>query len=477
MGNPAHQGGRRFRRTRLTAGASVVLLGLTVLLAPQGAAQESEPESGEIRNGTSKAVALTSKVAPGVGSLELGITAGTAVTQVTNQLAQATSQTLDLGLIGTSLTSEGCDGTSNFEAEDLPQPTSVDNRAGDTSASRDESGSDGSPLALGRMQVEAVQTPPTAVARTRSSAADLDGGLRFGGGEARAESRVLPDQGREAVAAATSSLAIADALELSGMRWYAHHRTGVEPLAEGTFEIGKAEVGGLPFPTDDLAAVERAVNDLLVPAGITITFPRVERMLDPTDLIRVTPMRIELRDSPVGKTALGPALDLTREQRGQLFDSLVEAYCDSASALLVGDIAVSVVSGTGFLTIELGGVQASSADLEVGNPFGEIPPFAGLPPATPEISGGAAVGTSAPSGSFVPGPTPPTTVAWNGQHQALPARSIGPVEELCESLHPNGASCSEGSAAAVGAVGLLATAAMAAADVLRQRRQAAAGVV
>jgi hypothetical protein len=35
--------------------------------------------------------------------------------------------------------------------------------------------------------------------------------------------------------------------------------------------------------------------------------PRVERFEKPTDLIRVTPLLITLRDSPAGKPPSGPA--------------------------------------------------------------------------------------------------------------------------------------------------------------------------
>lgn len=466
----------RYRRTHVTAAASVTMLGLSVLLAPGGVAQEvpqSAPESGEIRNGTAKAVATVAKIAPGVGQLELGITMGTAVTQLTNDLAQATAQTADLGLIGSSLTSEGCDGDASFTPDQLPQPTSVDNRKGDASQSRDEGGTDGAPVALGRMQVEATEDAPASRAVASSTILGSPDLLRIGGGDAESSTRVLPGEGREATATVTSSLSITDAVRLDGMRWHATHRTGVDPLAEGAFELGRAEVGGVPLPTEDLASAEAAINEALAPTGISISLPRVQRMLEPTDLIRVTPMRIEIRDSPLGKTALGPALDATRDQRVQLFDDLVELYCDSASVLLVGDIGISVVAGTGFLTVDLGGVQASSSDLEVGNPFGTIEPF--------ELGGvsipGTGVDTSTaapPAGSPpVAGVSPPSTVAAAPAVGAVPARATGPVEELCESLHPNRGTCSEGAAAAVGVVGLLATVGMAGADVLRQRRQAA----
>lgn len=469
------QGTRRYRRTQATAAASVAALGLAVLLAPSGVAQEalvSEPETGEIRNGTAKAIATVAKIAPGVGQLELGITMGTAVTQVTNDLAQATAQTADLGLIGSSLTSEGCDGDASLTPDQLPQPTSVDNRKGDASVTRDEMGADGSPGALGRMRVEAVEDAPASTAVATSGLLGSPDLVRIGAGEAEAATRVLPGEGREATATVTSSLSVAGALRLDGMRWHARHRTGVDPVAEGVFELGRAELGGAPLPTEDLAAAETAINQALAPSGISISLPRVRRLLDPADLVQVTPLRIELRDSPIGKTALGPVLDATREQRVQLFNDLVEMYCDSAGALLVGDIGISVVSGTGFLTVDLGGVQASSADLEVTNPFGTIQPFTpgdvSIPGAV--VGGGAASPAGAPS-TAAGGFAPPSTVAGAPVQRAVPARATGPVEEVCESLHPNRDACSEGAAAAVGVAGLLATVGMAGADVVRQRRQ------
>lgn len=472
------RGRRGFRRTWQTAAASTALLGLTVAFAPGGAAQGA-PAEAEIGNGTAKAVAVIARYAPGVGNLSLGITNGTAVTQVTNALAQATSQTTDLGLIGGSLTSESCGDAGSLKPEDLPQPTFVDNREGDTAESRDESGTDGSPLGFGRMQVEALQEPPAATARTTAAAFEVPDALRLGGGVARAETRVLPGEGREALATVRSSLSIEGVLELEGMRWFAHHRTGLEPLAEGGFDVGRAEVGGLPFPTDDLGALEEAVNTALAPSGITVSFPRATHQTEPNDLMRVTPMRIVLRDSPAGKATLGPALTLTREQRSELFDQLAAAYCKSAGLLLVGDIAVSVAAGTGFLVVELGGVEASSADLVLTNPFGEIPPLTAGPAATPAVSGGAPLGGGGGSGTdtgLLP-TSPPSTVPGGGAQRPRPVRATGPVEELCESLHPKGASCSEGAAAAVGVVGLLATVGMAGADVVRQRRQALLGEV
>lgn len=456
-----------YRRTAAALAATVAVTAGTLLAAPAGHAEELEatpPESGEIRNGTAKAIATVGLVGPGVGNLALAMTTGTAVTQVTNSLAQATSQAADLGLIGSSLTAETCRGTQNVEPEDLPQPLSVDNRDGDAQATAAEGGGDGGP-ALGHKAAAATDEPPAARARTTGVRMELPGIGEIGGGEAEASTRVLPGAGREAVATVRAAVRLAGAVELSGMRWRAHHRTGTDPLAEGAFTVEEAVVGGAPVPTGDTAALEDAVNAALEPLGLTVRFPTVERVTAPNDFVRVTPLLVELRDSPAGKAVLGPVLDATRDQRGQAFDDLVAVACDLASLLLVGDVAVSVVGGTGFLTLGIGGVEASSGDLAVGNPFGVAPPLA--PTAAP-LAGGAP-GVAPTPGAPVPG-TPGAVPGAAPTPATRPARATGPVEEVCESLHPNGTRCSEGAAVVVGLLGLLATVGVAGADVVRQRR-------
>ena len=459
----------RWRNTRRTALVSCLALALAV---GGQRASDAAPTPAEVGNGTAKATATTSRIAPGVGQLELGMTNGTAVTQVTNSLAQATSQVMDLGLIGTSLTSVDCEGNQNVKPEDLPQPTSVDNRNGDAKASADEYSDPSSPVGAGRKEVEAKHSVPESHATTTSAAIQLAPAFEIGGARAEALTRVLPGKGREALAAVETSIDVGGVFALSGMRWSARHRTGTEPLAEAAFEIGRAELGGLPFPSDDLGALEEALNQLLVPSGITVTFPKVERFTEPTDLIRATPMRIEIRDSPAGKAALGPALELTRTQREQLFDEIVSFYCQSASLLLVGDIGVSIAAGTGFLVVDLGGVEATSGDLVLTNPFGApiVPPQAGVAP------GGAAASPSTPGTPGVPGTSGgvPATVAPGTVDEVatVPAGSSGPLVELCESIHPNGSpGCSTGAAWAVGLVGVLATVGVAGTEVVWQRRR------
>jgi hypothetical protein len=453
--------------------------GLSSSTAPAAAQDlpQSPAETGTIRNGFAKATALVGRIGPGVGNLELAMRGGVAVTQVTNSLAQATSQTADLGLIGSSLTGEGCSGRpATFTPEDLPQPTFVDNRKGDAELARDESGTDGSPLGAGRMQVAATKAPVGATASTTSAAFELAPGVSIGGGRGQSTTKVLPGEGRQAEATVTSSLNLGGIVTMDGMQWRAFHRTGVKPLAAASFDIGRATVGALPFPTDDMGAFESAANTALAPFGVTMSFPRIERFQKPSDLVRVTPMRITLQDSQVGKTLLGPALDASREQRGELFEQLAAAMCDAAGAFLVADVVVSVIAGTGFVTVEFGGAEALSSDFGLVNPFGAAvaPPstFDAVPPA---LAGTAATDlpAAAPGISITPPVAAITTLPAApvvGGQQAVPASAIT-LSEVCESIHPNGDRCRDGAAVAFGLLALLAASAIAVAEVVWNRRR------
>ena len=473
----AHQ--PSWRRTRRTGVVAVAALAATIAWAGAGHAQ-TEP----VGNGTATAIAGVARYAPGVGQLALGATNGTAISKVTNDLAQATAQSTDLGLIGSSLTSEGCDGEATITPDQLPQPTFTDNRNGDASEVRDESGTQDAPAGVGRMFVEAFEDPVAANAEATMGAFGLAPIIEVGGGKSTAIARVLPGEGREAIATAVADVALADGLvEFAGMQWFAQHRTGVETIAQAGFRIGSGTVGGVPVPLEEIAQVEATANEVLAPLGLRLDFPEVERLTDGSDLIRVSPLRIELRDTPVGKLVFGPVLEATREQRLQLFDELTTQICDLAGVLLVADIAVSVVAGTGFLVLEVGGARATSSDLEVFDPFGDLPtgtggaapspsgaaPSVDVPTPQPASAPGAAgvvspaVSTPAAATTPAPGATPLVT---------QPARvTPGAIEEVCESVHPNRSpSCSTGAVAAVGVLGLLATVGAAGLDVRRRRQ-------
>ena len=446
--------------------AALVLLGVcfVAVTAPADAPSRPATASGAAPRRQS---ALIARYAPGVGQLELAVSGGIAVTQLTNYLAQATAHTADFGLIGTALAAETCRGNRYFQESDYPQPTSVDNREGDAHLSRDESRSDGAPVGAGRMEVSATKAVPAASATTTGVASGVTAAVEIGQGTADAVTRVIPNEGREAIATVSSSVDVGGGLlQLRGLRWFAHHRTGAEPLAEASFEIGGATFGGVPFPTDDLQVLEDGLNQALAPSGVVLTFRRVERLTTPTDLIRATPLRIEFRDSPLADTAFGPVLDLTRDEREQLFDDLTSFVCDLASVLLVGDITLSVATGTGFLVIDVGGVEATSGDFVVTDPFGGPLEPVGAPGAEAGAPAQPAATVAVPAGTVAP----PASAT---ERPATPIVSDGPIVELCESIHPSRSpACSAGTVAVIVLVAAIATLAIGGGDYVRQRRRA-----
>jgi hypothetical protein len=466
----AQEHGRRWRAFRRTIVVGTTS-GLALLggLAP-GATASGSPtapaQAADFSNGMAKATAFVTKVAPGVGALELALGSGVAVSELRNQLAQAQAQSFDLGLIGTTLTAEGCRDAA-ITADQLPQPTRVDNRKGDTDATTDEAPLGGSSLGGGREHARATTIPSaTAVATTAASETPL---ITIDGGQASATTEVVDGPARQARASTRLNLTIAGVLELEGLRWDAVHRTGADPRAEASFSIGSGTLGGIPLPLDDLATAQDLINEALAPTGLSVDLPRVERFEEPNDLIRVTPLRISMRDSEVGATVLGPVLNATRAQREQLFDELSAAVCEMAGILLVGDVGVSVAAGTGFLVTDIGGAEALSGEFVAENPFGAAIPPALAPPARPPDPAGTAAGGPAPStgpGSAPTSPPPSDAVA------SQPVAAVGPLERLCESIHPLRApGCSEGALAPLGLLGLLATGAVAGLDWRHQQRR------
>jgi hypothetical protein len=423
----------------------------------------SAAETGGFDNGTAKATALIAKIAPGVGNLQLALGAGTAVSELRNGLAQSQSQAFDLGLIGTTLTGEGCDGSAGtLQPDQLPQPLRIDNRKGPASASKDEAPIGGTQFGVGRKQVSADEDPGSE-ATTTFGAIDLSPIVKIGGGRANAVTRVVDKKAREAIATATMDVELGGgAVELDGLRWRAEHRTGADPKVEGTFDIGTAAGQTSPLGPQQLEPAEGPINQALAPLGITVQLPKVVHLTSPADLVRVTPLRIQLKDSPAGATVLGPLLGATREQREQLFDQVSKSYCQAAGALFVGDLALTIAAGAGFITIDVGGVEATAADVRFDDPFGTYTPTEPGPVALPATG---SLGT--------PSVLPATPATGSVNIRPAPAVATGPIERACQSVNPvDWPPCSHGAALPLGLVGLAVTGGIAGFDVRQQRRRA-----
>jgi hypothetical protein len=441
----------------------IASISIGLLLGSLGAAtgQTTSDAGGKaFSNGTAKATAIVARVAPGVGALQLAIASGVAVAELTNKVAQAQAEAADLGLIGSVLTVPDCaTGVAALGADDLPQPTRVDNRKGDATLIEDTVPVAGATLGGGHKEARATTLPSSSA--LASVATSFGPVVSVAAGKAEASTRIIDGATREAHASVEASIDIAGIIKLQAMHWEATHRTGAKPVADASFDIGTASLLGVPIPLEALGVLETAVNNVLAVSGITVHFPVVERFTEPADVVRITPLRIVLKDTPLGMATLGPVLNLSREQRSQLFDQISKAYCNAAGALLVGDIGVSIASGTGFLTIDVGGAEATTSPLEQTNPFGAVGT------AAPTVAGPS---LSSPSAPIVPGR--PAQTALVGGSRKQPVASIGPLVERCESTNPfRHTACSKGALLVVGLLGLLATIGMGALDWRHQRRR------
>jgi hypothetical protein len=337
----------------------------------------SEGQTGGARGSQAEATAIVSQVAPGVGSLSLTSSAGVALAKLTNRVAQAQSKTLDLGLVGNLIVSLG-----DVDSSQLPQPLTVDNRAGDARAAEVDAPIFGG-IGGGSKAVEATTEPRASATSTAASAVgDL---VQISGGRAEASTTQVDATTREARAAVTADLDLAGIVRLSGMRWEARHRTGDQSARSATFEVARASIGSAEVPTDSLEVLGVLVNSALSFTGISIQLPRVEHIEGTTDRIRITELGIQLKDSPAGAAALGPLLDLTRDQRRQLYDQVTAEFGEAALPLLVADVGTSIVSGQGFVKVAVGGAEASSGDLVLEDLLGGESPSVADPP-SPSIT-------------------------------------------------------------------------------------------
>jgi hypothetical protein len=461
--------GRGYVRTALTGCVAVAAL-FGSLAGTGSAAPETPAQAAEryIDDGRASARAGVLSLAPSAGALQLALGAGEVIAETTGGLSQASSKAADLGLIGSTLSADNCEGGEGVvDEETLPQPLVVDNRAGPTSADGAEAPGPIPGTSGGHKEVTATDTPSSS-ARVTFIDAQIPGVLGVAGGQAFAEAEVFPGAGREARSSVAVDVSLFGVVELRGLHWSARHRTPGDD-AEGSFSIDALEILGVPVPVESVEQAATAINTVLLTLGLRIEMPEVVRVREgAVDFVRVTPLRVVLADSPVGELVVRPALDATREARSQLFDALVSVTCYAAGALLVGEIGLGVAAGSGSLIASIGGAEATTATVVIEDLFGQAP---SLPPAegetaAPVASGGTSTGTGGrpviSGGVPVAGPLAVPTAT---------ASSPGSFDRICENIHPERKpACSEGAAAAVGLAGLAATAAVGFLDFRRRRR-------
>ncbi len=404
--------------------------------------------SAPVAPGAAKASASVASVVPAVGGLDLAARVGASAAEVANNIARAQAQAIDLGLLELVLTAEDCTGVRPLEPSQVPQPTRIDNRKGNASATSEEIGG-----GLGREDTR-VTTQPLAHAVASGSHLDLSPLLSISGGRAETKSQVIEGKAYEASAAVSATLDIAGVVKLTGMHWNALHRTGDKKALEGSFTLSDASGAGQPFDTSQLDQLTSAINSALLPTGIAIEFPKVEKLKEPIELVRVTPLRIIFKDSQLGAQLINPLLEATGAERSEIFNQITAIACQLSTILFTGDVGLTIASGSGSLAVQVGGVQAYADDTVSDNPF------SGLPEAP------LGIGPATTPGSTTNTPGSPASSTTGRTFTSAPTGAEG-----CESVHPfHWPPCSRGAPWLFGLLGLAGVGAMAGLDWRHQRR-------
>ena len=336
-------------------------------------------------NGTAQAQAIA--LAPTTGGLSYAITLATSISDFQDMEAQSLSQTVDLGAIGTSLEAEGCSGG---------RPRSP--RARHPSRCR-------------RSRPAATRAGATTSRTTPRPAASAPGRVGLGDDPAvvgRADHHGERDRPRRALHHQRAdepvarlhrqrrhphghrhrdigSLSLGNGLVvLGGLHWTAENQTGGASTSTATFSISALTIGGVALPTSTLDSespqtVLNIVNTALAPVGINVVWPATTTLPDGT--IEISPMQIGIDNNALGQEVVGANLGSVQAERTAVVNALLNANCDTADAILVGDIATGVAAGGGNMNVLLGGANAVTNDQAEVDPFGP----AGAPPA-PAVS-------------------------------------------------------------------------------------------
>jgi hypothetical protein len=390
-----------FHRTKRMAVAVGAVSALTMVVTDPGSASPAGSaapvQEAAFGAGTGTAIAIAYKVNPVFGNLSFGITAGESVAGHQNTAAQGQSKAVNLGVIGVTLAGEGCEGAEPTLAEkDQPQPVVVS--SDDPGA---EQGRRADLLGAITMFARATKAPFSEVVTTVAPVGDA-GLVLISGGTSKATSGLVAPGQREARAvtelAAVRLLATPlfpnGLIQLGDLRWEAIQRTGKVKEDIGHFSLGSLTVAGqrIPLPTEGLEQLA-VLNDTLSALGLELALPKVRVA---QGIVFVDPMKIGIIPADLRDGVIGPLLAALQPQREDVTQLLADLGCGSENdvlgnngktAITVLDLALGTISGAGRLSVELGGVQATTADITGFDGLGVLPPLPDLGGALPDLGG------------------------------------------------------------------------------------------
>ena len=353
-------------------GRGLLALALTsAAVAATFAAPSGAQDATAFRNGEAEATAQTFSASIVQGNANIGFTYGRTIANYRDTTGTAEARALDLGVFPTLFGVEQCDGSAPIlNPATFPPKTRVD--SGDPAApnSRVASayqpgfGTHGPGPLAGEQDATATKLPSSR-AVTRSQRADMFLLVVTGG---RTEVTTKLENGiREAHA-----VSMADQLQIFGglftfhnVRWEATALSGARTATSGGFMFERATVLGSPRTNQqvmaDFAGFKKGLEDLLRPLGATIKMPE---LVVEGGRARVTPMEFSIRDMPWGAKVIAPFLGDVQPLKEAMTAQLLEKDCKNESALLMLDVILGVLAGSGSIVVQAGGVEVSTADTD-----------------------------------------------------------------------------------------------------------------
>ncbi|HUR77125.1 MAG TPA: hypothetical protein VMZ22_04195 [Acidimicrobiales bacterium] len=349
-----------YRRTAIAAcGVGLAVLATALTGPGVGPAVAGTPATLQTA-GTASAIATSYKVNPTTASLSLGLSFGVSLAAYTNNVAQAEARGIDLGIIGSTLAGETCDGGApTLPAEDQPQALRTDSReaAGPKTETEDW-------VPLITKNVEATAAPLGRASTTTSALTAPAALVEFGATESKAVTQLVHGT-REALATVDiSSVKIAGLVEFAGLHWTATYKSGALDATEGVFSIGSFKVAGESLPTGDPGAAFDAANAALSRLGIQLEQPKPHIA---AGILFVDPLVVRVVPNARRDQVAGTVFSTIQPTRESIVDILLAQDCGNATYVTVADLVLGSLTGAGSFGIELGGVQAKAEPLKTSS--------------------------------------------------------------------------------------------------------------
>ena len=241
---------------------------------------------------------------------------------------------------------------------------------------------DGSPIA-GALQHQQVSADGAPSGRATTTGGRLGFGplVEIVNGRTEAAAGVVDGKARVASAVTTiDRLSLLDGLVVLGdVRWEAVQRTGDGEGADGRFTIGSVLFQGQPLPAPPAPAAPLpgmpapalpdpllALNTALTPSGLVLEAPQ---FVSDNGTARVSPLSLRFADSALGHVLLAPLVTSLQPLRDPVVGGLLAVSCDFGIVVTVADVAAGILTGTGGLSFDFGGVTATTEGEEYENPF------------------------------------------------------------------------------------------------------------